>query len=137
MLSSAGCSCGLSVSPGPVRRIVAIFRGFSGRCPLFRRGFSGSPAGWRPSRARRERIHTGGPNLVSIDLDRLKSLSASCILAAGLLAGTLGAPAAYALPGDPGDGGGGTGGGGGPICVPDPTVTGKDAQLQGTLRLLD
>jgi hypothetical protein len=72
---------------------------------------------------------------VSIDFNRLKSLSASCVLAAGLLAAALGAPAAYALPGDPGDGG--TGGGGGPICVPDPTVTGKDAQLQGTLRLLD
>jgi hypothetical protein len=73
---------------------------------------------------------------VSIDFNRLKLLSARCALAAGLLAAALGAPAAYALPGDPDDGGG-TGGGGGPICVPDPTVTAKDAQLLGTLRVLD
>jgi hypothetical protein len=72
---------------------------------------------------------------VSIDFNRLKSLGARCVLAAGLLAGVVGAPAAYALPGDPGDGG--TGGGGAPICVPDPTVTGSSAELQGTLRLLD
>jgi hypothetical protein len=73
---------------------------------------------------------------VSINFNRLKSLSASCVLGAGLLAGAVGAPAAYALPGgDPTDGG--TGGGGQPICVPDPTVTGKDAQLQGTLHMLD
>ena len=72
---------------------------------------------------------------MSINVNRMKSLGARCILAAGLLAGALSAPAAYALPGDPGDGG--TGGGGGPICVPDLTVTAKDAQLQGTLHLLD
>jgi hypothetical protein len=48
----------------------------------------------------------------------------------------LAAPAAYALPGNPDDGAG-TGGGGAPICVPDPSVTARDAQLQGTLRLLD
>ena len=72
---------------------------------------------------------------MAIEFNRLKSLSGRYLVAAGLLAGLVGAPAAYAAPGEPGDGG--TGGGGQPICVPDPTVTGSSARLAGTLHLLD